>query len=212
MLSQKEKYTMFARRTSRRPEAVILGLGLAALLGLAACAPAVPAGDGVTVNTSLQPTGISVAGEGKLTVVPDVALLQLGVEARAQTVKQASQEATQAMEAVVAELKANGIEEKDIRKVYFNIQPIRSFRDEEETITGYRVSNNVTAKIREIDRTGEIIDKVVSAGGDLIRINGITLTLDDPTELQAQLRDLALADAKTKAEQIARLSGAQLGK
>ena len=70
----------------------------------------------------------------------------------------------------------------------------------------------VTAKIREVDNTGIIIDAVARVGGDYIRINGISFTLDDPTAYHGEAREKAMADAEAKAEQLAELAGVKLGK
>jgi len=79
-------------------------------------------------------------------------------------------------------------------------------------VLGYRVSNSVTAKIRDLTKVGDIIDAVAVAGGDLTRINGISFTIDDPTEATNEARDKAMADAKAKAQQLASKSGVTLGK
>jgi uncharacterized protein YggE len=73
------------------------------------------------------------------------------------------------------------------------------------------VSNSVTVKIRAIEKTGEIIDAVADAGGDLTRINGITFTVENPAEAQKQAREKAMTDAKAKAAQLASLGGVKLG-
>jgi len=70
----------------------------------------------------------------------------------------------------------------------------------------------VMAKIREIAKTGSIIDSVAEAGGDLTRIDHISFSIDDPSEYRKEARDKAMADAKAKAEQLANLSGVRLGK
>ena len=77
---------------------------------------------------------------------------------------------------------------------------------------GYRVTNTVTASIRDIEKAGTVIDAVALAGGDLTRINSIYFSIDDPTPYQKEARDEAMNDAKNKAEQLASLSGVKLGK
>jgi hypothetical protein len=70
----------------------------------------------------------------------------------------------------------------------------------------------VTAKIRDINKSGTIIDAVAEAGGDLTRINGISFTVDNPTTYYTQAREKAMADAEAKAEQMADLAGIKLDK
>ena len=161
---------------------------------------------------SQQNTGIWVTGEGLVTVVPDVAILSLGVEARAATVAEAQRQAARAMDAVMTELGEQGIAQKDIKTQYYSIYQIRRWDNGQEVIIGYRVTNMVTVKIRDVGNTGIIIDAVVGAGGDYIRIKGISFTVDDPSAYYEEAREAAMADARAKAEQLAGLGGVSLGK
>ena len=162
---------------------------------------------------SSQNTGIWVTGEGEVTVVPDLAILSLGVEAQANSVAQAQSQASAAMDAVIDKLNSLGVESQDIQTQYFSINPSRKWDPDsgEEELTGYRVTNMVTAKVRQVEDTGVIIDAVAVAGGDYIRINGISFTVDDPAPYQKEAREKALADALQKAEQIAGAAGLDLG-
>jgi uncharacterized protein YggE len=163
---------------------------------------------------SQQSTGIWVTGEGKISVVPDVTILSLGVEAQTATVAEAQSQAATAMTAVVAELDNYGLAEKDIKTQHFSIVPVRRWSDQEarEVLIGYRVTNTVTAKVREVDDTGAIIDAVTRAGGDYLRINNISFTVDDPTPYHQEVREKAMADAESKAKQLADLGNVKLGK
>jgi uncharacterized protein YggE len=78
-------------------------------------------------------------------------------------------------------------------------------------IIGYRVTNTVTVKIRDVESTGTIIDAVAAAAGDSIRINSIYFTVDDTSAYLEQARANAMADAKAKAQQLADLAGMSLG-
>jgi hypothetical protein len=189
-----------------------LGLGLTlvlAVVGLVACSPST--GEVVLTN---QQEGIWVNGQGKVTVAPDVATLQLGIEAQAATVAEAQAQASQAMGRVMIALTKNGVAENDIQTQYFNITKITRWDDknQQEVVIGYRMTNIVTAKIRTIDKAGAIIDAVAAAGGDLTRIDSISFSVDDPTTYYGQAREKAMADAKAKAEQMAKLGGVTLGK
>lgn len=193
----------------------VAGLAIAAIIvGATGCAGAWPEGSpkvSLPNVFSQQNTGIWVSGEGKVTVRPDVAILNLGVESQALTVTEAQQKAAEAMTAVVEELDRLGVDEKDIKTQVFSIQPVKRWKDDQEILEGYRVTNMVTAKIREVDKTGTVIDAVVQAGGDLIRINGISFTVDDPTAYYGEAREKAMADAKAKAQQLANVAGVKLG-
>ena len=164
-------------------------------------------------NSNSQFAGVWVTGEGKVTVVPDVAILSLGVEAQAITVQQAMDEAAIAMDRVMAALRANGVAERDIQTQWFNIYPVRDWIDEgREILIGYRVTNMVSAKIRDVEATGSIIDRVAEAGGDLARIQGVSFTVDDPSQYHSEARAMAIADAQAKAEHLAALAGVDLGR
>lgn len=159
-----------------------------------------------------QNTGIWVTGQGEVTAIPDLASLRLGVEAQADTVAEARTEASEAMNKVMEALKDNGVAEEDIQTQQFSIYPMTRWneRKEEEEIIGYRVTNMVVAKIREVDKAGEIIEAVAEAGGDLTRIQSISFTVDDPTEYYREARAKAMEDAKDKATQLADAAGVEL--
>jgi len=162
---------------------------------------------------SQQNTGIWVTGEGTVTVVPDVALLSLGVEAQSATVAEAQSQAATAMTAIVAALDGYEIAEKDVKTQHFSIIPVRRWAEDkgQEILIGYRVTNTITAKVREIDNTGAIIDAVTRAGGDFTRINSISFTVDDPAAYHEEAREKAMADAEAKASQLADLGNVNLG-
>ncbi len=167
----------------------------------------------INTGSSTQQTGIWVSGTGKVYAVPDIAELTLGVEAQAATVAQAQALANQAMAAVVAALKTSGVAEADIQTQYYSIYEVTKWDPDknESTITAFRVTNTVTATVRDVDKAGQVIDAVVAAGGDYIRISGINFTVEDPNIYYAQAREQAITYAKAKAEQMATLTGVKLG-
>ena len=196
----------------------LLGVGLAlvlAIVGLAGCgAGTTTLGEIQELNLSSQQAGIWVTGQGKVTAVPDIATLRLGIEAEEASVAEAQTQASEAMEGVMTALTENGVAEKDIQTQYFSIRRITKWDrvKEEEVVTGYRVTNMVTAKIRDMDKAGSIIDAVAKAGGDLTRIDNISFSVDDPSEYYEEARQKAMVDAKAKGEQLAELAGVTLGK
>ncbi|MFC1907467.1 SIMPL domain-containing protein [Chloroflexota bacterium] len=166
------------------------------------------------INLNSQQEGIWVSGQGKVATVPDIANLQLGIEAQETSVALAQSQAAEAMDRVMKSLSSNGVAKKDIQTQYFNISRVTRWdeKNQQEIVIGYRVTNSVTAKIRDIEKTGTIIDAVAIAGGDLTRFNGIYLSVDDPKPYQKEARDKAVADARDKAEQLASQAGVKLGK
>ena len=192
---------------------LVSSLGLALLLvvvGLTGCSP-------TNANTadlvSSQPAGIWVSGLGEVTITPDIAILRLGIVAQEDTITEAQTTASKSMSKVMTALTDSGVAEKDIQTQYFNIRQRTKWDrdDDEEIVIGYQVTNKVVAKIRDIDKVGFIIDTVVTAGGDLTRIDNIAFSVDDPSAYYKEAREKAMADARTKAEQLAKLAGVTLG-
>ena len=168
------------------------------------------------INLNSQSEGIWVNGNGKVYATPDIALLSLGIEVQEATVAEAQANAAEAMEKIMDALKDGGIDEDDIQTQQFSIRQITNWEvvygeGEKQVIVGYRVTNTVAVKVREIDSVGGVIDAVAAAGGDLTRINSISFTVDDPTPYYEQARAQAIEYAKAKAEQLAELTGVSLG-
>ncbi len=204
-----------------RKSLIILSVALlfinVSAVGCDTLSPPSSASEGRSQVSSLynqQNTGIWVNGEGEVSVVPDIAVLSLGVEVQSSGVAEAQSYAATIMTAVVNELNNFGVAEKDIKTSRFSIAPVRmwSEKDGREILIGYRVTNTVTAKVRNIDDTGAIIDAAARAGGDYIVINSISFTVDEPSKYYEEARELAMGDAKAKAEQLAKLGGVKLGK
>ena len=167
----------------------------------------------LNIDISNQQTGIWVSGQGIVTITPDIALLDLGVSAQADTVAEAQSQAAGAMDEVIAVLLENGIQRKDIQTRQFSITPLTRFDEttRQTTITGYQVDNIVNVKVRSVENTGAIIDAVAEAAGNLTRINNISFSTDNPEQYHEQARELAMNDARAKAEQLAGLAGVTLG-
>lgn len=198
---------------------VVIGMALIlAVAGVSGCGSGGATFTGGTadlrVNLNSQQEGVWVSGEGKVTAVPDVAILRLGIQAQESSVAEAQTQANEAMDKVMAALDDQGVAEKDIQTQYFNIQRVTRWdnQKEQEIVIGYRVTNVVTAKIRDISKAGAVIDAVAVAGGDLTRIDSIGFTIDDPSAYYAEARQKAVADAAAKAKQLAEVAGVKLGK
>ncbi len=173
------------------------------------------------LNAALGQAGIWVSGEGRITVEPDLAILSLGVETRSETVAEASAMATEAMDAVMVALEATGVEERDIQTRRFYIQPDYDYVTDvtpgggsrnRQVLAGYRVSNDLTVKVRDMDSVGEVMNGAIGAGGDAIRFNGLRFTVEDTEALTSELREAAVADALAKAQHMAKLADVELGK
>ncbi len=199
----------------RKKWLLVMGLILAAaLVTLAGCQSGSAAlGEITELSLSNQQQGIWVNGQGKVMAEPDIATLRLGIEAEAVSVAVAQANAAEAMDRVMEALKDNGIADKDIQTQSFSIRRMTRWdRDtEKEVTTGYRVTNIVSAKIRDISKAGAVIDAVASAGGNFTRIDSINFSVEDPTEYYRAARAEAMDNAKEKAQQLADLAGLTLG-
>ena len=162
---------------------------------------------------------IHVSGQSKISIEPDLAILNLGVEAMQPSVSEAREEAAMAMNAVMEAMKNAGVEDKDIQTRRFNIRAERDWQEVTENgvrtsksvLVGYRVNNTLTVKARDLDNLDDLIDSAVEAGGDAIRFDGLNFTTEDLSSVTAQLREDAVNDAKSKAEHFAELADVSLG-
>jgi len=206
---------------------LICSVFLVVIMVMAGCAPApaviyqgtAPTGSGVVTGSagiiiSQQNLGLWVSGLGKATATPDIVILTIGVESQQKTVAQAQKDAVDAMTGIMQVLKSSGIADKDIQTSQYNIQQVTKWNDKQDTyeVIGYKVSNLVNAKIRDIGKAGLIIDSAAASGGDLVRVNGISFSVDDPTPFYKIAREKAVLYAMEKAKQMAQLSGVKLGK
>ncbi len=163
---------------------------------------------------------IWVTGEGKISVEPDLAVLNLGVEAMADTVSESRTSASAALDAIKEVLATNGIEDRDIQTRRFSIRPEYDWQEitenglksSKQVLIGYRVNNSLTVRVRDLDSVGTLIDDVITAGGDATRFNGIEFRVEDTSPLLSQLREEAVNDALAKARHFAELGEVELGR
>lgn len=157
-------------------------------------------------------SGITVGGRADVAGTPDTLRLDLSVVATAASVSEALASANRSAEAVQKSLLANGVQKKDLQTSGLSIAPEYDYsKNGEPQLKGYQVSESVSAKLRDLDRAGEAIGKAVTAGGDAVRVNGISLDLEDTGTLVSAARDKAFAEAKAKAQQYAKAAGRSLG-
>jgi len=156
--------------------------------------------------------GITVSGAGEANADPDMVEIDVGVAVLADAVEDATRIAAQKGEAVTSALTAGGVLPEDMATTEYSIRPEYDYSNSQQRLLGYRVSNTVRAKLRDIASTGQLLDSIASAGGDETRVNGLSFGIADETPLLASARESAWNDAKSKAEQLAALSGHTLGK
>jgi uncharacterized protein len=180
---------------------MLCGIALAVLM-------VVPAG--AFAQIAPQPRLLTVTGEGEVRARPDEATLSAGVVTEAKTAAAALSANGRAMNAVFDTLKRLGVPERSIRTSEISVQP--QYANDSRAprhITGYQVSNTVTATADDLDKVGPIVDALVASGSN--SLGDISFSIRDPKPLLAQAREAAVKDAMTKAETLARASGVTLG-
>ena len=159
---------------------------------------------------TVPPPAISVTGEAGVSVPPDQAQIDAGVTSDAKTAREASEANNAAMGKVLLALKGAGIEEKDTQTSRLSLQPqYAPNRTGTSPITGYRASNRVTIRLRDVTKVANVIDVLVGAGAN--DIGGINFTVSQPSKHLDEAREKAVADARRKAEIFARAAGVTLG-
>ncbi|HMN28924.1 MAG TPA: SIMPL domain-containing protein [Caldilineaceae bacterium] len=154
---------------------------------------------------------ITVVGEGKVKIQPDIARANFGVEVVRPSVREALDQNKETMDAVLAALQEQGIAEEDIQTTGFSIYAER-FGPQgplPEDQVNYRVSNNVTVVIRDLASVGTVVDAAVEAGAN--NIYGIDFRVDEPGQLESEARQNAVTDAEAKAAELAELNGVSVG-
>lgn len=164
-----------------------------------------------TLPVTTLPRTITVVGEGKVSISPDIARAQIGVEVMLASVKEASDANKELLDAVLATLAAQGIAEGDIQTSGFSVYAERFGPDGPLPAdqTNYRVSNNVSVTVRDLATLGDVLDAAIEAGAN--NINGVEFSLDDPSTVESDARRSAVEDARAKAEDLAELTGATIG-
>ncbi len=187
----------------------VIMVALLGLLTLSACgAPAAASG-----TSQEQPHTISVTGNGVAYGKPDIATAQIGVQSRNADPAQAVDDANTKMNAIVTALKGLGIDEKDIQTTNFSVSAQQDVDPEtgkvKDTFT-YVVDNTVSVTVRDLSKVGDVLGKAVGAGAN--SIYGVNFSVSDQSALEAAARDKAMADAKARAEQLAKAAGVTLDK
>jgi len=148
---------------------------------------------------------MTVEGEGKVTVRPDIVKISLGVATEALTVREAQMGNTKKMNDITAMVKQQGVKDEDIKTENYSIYPRHQWQDNVQRLAGYTVSQSLAIKIRDLDKIGDILARAGEFGAN--DVGGIQFTVDDPSAFQDEAREKAIADAQDKAEALARQLG-----
>jgi uncharacterized protein len=188
----------------------LLALGIPVL-----AAPTAASADRLAPAVRLAPASpatVTVSGEGSVSAAPDLAVVGVGVEASAKTSQAALDTQDKAAAALLSAVRAQGVADRDIRTQSVSLNPVYDYTGSTARLKGYQAAQSFSVKVRQVARTGAVLQAITDAAGDAARINSVAFGLSDPAPLRARAREAAHDDAHAKAEQYARLSGRRLGR
>lgn len=175
---------------------------------VAACALAAPLIAPTTARAVERQ--ITVSGDATVAVAPDIAMIRLGVTSQSKTAREASDANAKQMTSVLAAIKQAGIADRDVRTSRLSLQPqYDQSKPGAARLLGFQVTNQVTVRIREIDKLPSILDHAIAAGAN--EMSGIEFIVSEQSKLLDQARDDAIADARRKAGLYAKAAGVKLG-
>ena len=158
-------------------------------------------------NTDPRPGTISVDGSGSVETEPDTATTSFGVVTQGATAQEAMSQNSEAMKKVIDALKRAGVPAKDLQTQYVSLDP--RYDNQGREILGYNASNSVSAVVRELAQVGHVIDAGIGAGAN--NVSGPSLSREDRDKLYHEALAKAVADAKAKADVLARAAGVTVG-
>ncbi|HEY6861819.1 MAG TPA: SIMPL domain-containing protein [Pseudolabrys sp.] len=154
---------------------------------------------------------VTVTGEATVAVAPDTAMIRLGVGTQEKTAREASEANARQMTGVLAAIKDTGVADRDIQTSRLSLQPqYDPNKSGTARLTGFQASNQVTVRIRDIDKLPTVLDRAITAGAN--EMSGIEFVVSEQSKLLDQARDDAIADARRKADLYAKAAGAKLGR
>ena len=161
---------------------------------------------------------ITISAEGKVEAVPDIATTNFSVVSEGKDAKTVQKNNSDKINAVLAFLKSEGVAEKDVKTTNYDLYPEYDYRNYPtpsgsglpNPIIGYRLTQTLTVKIRDLNKVGEILEGVVSRG--INQTGGVSFDIDDPDNLKDQARTEAFAKAREKAAALVGQSGAHIGR
>jgi len=193
---------------------VLVSTLLIGALALSGCAQTPVKAENIVSQATTQQTPIrslSVTGNGKVTLVPDIAYINIGVHSEAMDVTSALQQNNDLAKQIADALVASGVDAKDIQTANFNIYPKTNYDPQtgNSTPAGFSVDNTVYITVRDLKNLGKLLDTAIRAGAN--QIYGISFDITDRATALVQARDLAIKDAQQKAVEVAKVSGVELG-
>ncbi|WP_378734432.1 SIMPL domain-containing protein [Nocardia brasiliensis] len=154
---------------------------------------------------------VTVVGSGQVRGAPDILNADIGVEVTADNVSAAIDRADAKARAMTDAMVGAGLPREDVRTTDVSIQPqYAGGPDDNNTVVGYRATNSVHVVVRELSKASGVLDSAIKAGGNETRLRTVSFAIDDNSQLLADARARAFADAKARAEQYAVLAGVRL--
>lgn len=151
----------------------------------------------------------SISVEGKEVAIPNIAEFKIGLISEGKDLVNVQNENTEKFNKIMKFLKEQGIDEKDIRTENYSITPKYKY-DKTTEIVGYTVSQNISVKVKDLNKVGVILAGAVKNGAN--NIYGPNFTIEDESVYLDRAREKAIKEAKEKAEKIAKTAGFKLGK
>ncbi len=160
-------------------------------------------------SVSAQPNTVYVGADGKFESAPDTAVIQFNVSAQDDTSQAAYQHASKSVEQVREVMRANGIEPKAATIGFLSVQPMYNWKNPKHKVVGYRVTTDVTLKLKDFSKIGAITQQLADA--DVSETQTLGYTLDNIDEAKNKAVEDAYRRARNSAETLARASGRALG-
>jgi uncharacterized protein len=161
-----------------------------------------------TADTETALHTLTTTGTASVTRVPDVARVSVGIGVTKSTVRLARDAAGRSMKAIIAGIKALGIDEKDIKTSSIDLSP-QYGNGATPRIVGYRMSEQLQITVRDLDKAGDVIDTATAKGAT--EVGGLWFDVDDPASATDDARAAAIAQARTSAQKMATAAGVTLG-
>lgn len=149
-----------------------------------------------------KPNRLTVTGEGNVSAVPDQAIITLGVITEDMNLSTAQKENAAKTSSVINALMSLGITQQDIQTSSYRIDPQYNYENGQQIFRGYRVEHQLTVKVKDISKTGQVIDQAVASGAN--SVSSILFTVSNPEAFYNQALTMAIQNAQQKAVVMAR--------
>ena len=153
---------------------------------------------------------VTISGTGKVFAKPDIGQIDLSVVTEANTVSTAVSDNNQKMNKIIQAIKDLGIKEDDIKTTNYSINPKYQYVSGKSSIIGYEVNQTAQVKIRDLNKTSQILEKAAGLGAN--QVGSLNFTIDDPEKSKDEARQKAIENAKKKAGDLTNTLGVKLGK